>query len=110
MNRETEIDLNQFVPKVQFELIPIKNLVSNQDYQRNLSIKHVQKVASHFDLQQINPVKVSRRNGINYPAPEKHLSGAWSMMILFTKRKQISLQTSLNTRNRYPPMKSSWQT
>lgn len=36
MNRETEIDLNQFVPKVQFELIPIKNLVSNQDYQRNL--------------------------------------------------------------------------
>ena len=59
MNRETEIDLNQFVPKVQFELIPIKNLVSNQDYQRNLSIKHVQKVASHFDLQQINPVKVS---------------------------------------------------
>ena len=109
MNHETEIDLNQFVPKVQFELIPIKNLVSNQDYQRNLSIKHVQKVASHFDLQQINPVKVSRRNGINYVF-KKRLSGAWSMMILFTKRKQISLQTSLNTRNRYPPMKSSWRT
>ena len=72
MNRETEIDLNQFVPKVQFELIPIKNLVSNQDYQRNLSIKHVQKVASHFDLQQINPVKVSRRNGINYVFNGQH--------------------------------------
>ena len=37
MNRGTEIDLNQFVPKVQFELIPIKNLVSNQD----LSLIHI---------------------------------------------------------------------
>ena len=29
-------DHSMFVPKVHFELIPIKNLVSNQDYQRNL--------------------------------------------------------------------------
>ena len=27
-------ELDLFVPKVHFELIPIKNLVSNQDYQR----------------------------------------------------------------------------
>ena len=55
-----------FIPDVHFELIPIKNLVSNQEYQRNLSIQHVKKAAEHFDIYQINPVKVSRRDGINY--------------------------------------------
>ena len=55
-----------FIPDVHFELIPIKNLVSNQEYQRNLSIHHVKKAAEHFDLYQVNPVKVSRRNGVNY--------------------------------------------
>ena len=30
-------DLNRFVPNVHFEQIPIKNLVSNQEYQRPLS-------------------------------------------------------------------------
>ena len=65
-------DYKRFVPNVNFEMIPIKNLVSNQDYQRNLSIKHVQKAASHFDLYQINPVKVSRRNGINYVFNGQH--------------------------------------
>ena len=58
--------INPFVPNVHFEQIPIKNLVSNQDYQRNLSQKHIEKAAAEFDLYQINPVKVSRRNGINY--------------------------------------------
>ena len=67
-----EIDLNQFVPKVHYELIPIKNLVSNQDYQRNISIKHVQRAAANFDLYQINPVKVSRRDGINYVFNGQH--------------------------------------
>lgn len=65
-------NLEQFVPRVQFELIPIKNLVSNQDYQRNLSQKHVEDAASHFDLYQINPVKVSRRNGVNYVFNGQH--------------------------------------
>ena len=59
-------DLSMYVPNVHFEQIPIKNLVSDQEYQRNLSIKHVRKAAENFDLYQINPVKVSRRNGINY--------------------------------------------
>lgn len=67
-----EIDLNPFVPKVHYELIPIKNLVSNQDYQRNISIKHVQRAAANFDLYQINPVKVSRRDGINYVFNGQH--------------------------------------
>lgn len=65
-------DLSVFVPNVHFEQIPIKNLVSNQDYQRNLSMKHVEKAAAHFDLYQINPVKVSRRDGINYVFNGQH--------------------------------------
>jgi len=67
-----ETDLSAFVPNVHFEQIPIKNLVSNQDYQRNLSIKHVQKAAANFNLYQINPVKVSRREGVNYVFNGQH--------------------------------------
>jgi len=63
---------NEFIPAVHFELIPIKNLVSNQEYQRNLSIKHIQRTASHFDLYQINPVKVSFRDGRNYVINGQH--------------------------------------
>jgi hypothetical protein len=64
--------LDQFVPNVYFEKIPIKNLVSNQDYQRNLSQSHIEKAAENFDLYQINPVKVSRRDGINYVFNGQH--------------------------------------
>lgn len=63
---------NPFVPNVHFEQIPIRNLVSNQDYQRNLSRKHIEKAAENFDLYQINPVKVSRRDGINYVFNGQH--------------------------------------
>lgn len=65
-------DTNMYVPNVHFEQIQIKNLVSDQNYQRNLSIKHVEKAAKNFDLYQINPVKVSRRNGINYVFNGQH--------------------------------------
>ena len=65
-------DYSVFVPKVHFEQIPIKNLVSNQEYQRNLSVSHVQRTVENFDLYQINPVKVSRRNGINYVFNGQH--------------------------------------
>ncbi len=65
-------DYREFVPDVHFELIPIKRLVSNQDYQRNLSMQHIKKTADNFDLYQINPVKVSRRNGINYVFNGQH--------------------------------------
>lgn len=63
---------NLFVPAVHFELIPIKNLVSNQDYQRNLSQSHIARTVANFDLYQINPVKVSRRDGINYVFNGQH--------------------------------------
>lgn len=65
-------DYSLFVPNVHFEKIPIKNLVSNQKYQRNLSQSHVAKAAANFDLYQINPVKVSRRDGINYVFNGQH--------------------------------------
>lgn len=61
-----------YLPKVTFEAIPIKDLVSSQEYQREISNAHVQKAAENFDLYQINPVKVSRRNGINYVFNGQH--------------------------------------
>ena len=65
-------DFLQFVPDVVFEKIPIRNLVANQDYQRNLSESQILRAAEDFDLFQINPVKVSRRNGINYVVDGQH--------------------------------------
>lgn len=65
-------ELSKYVPNCVFDLIPIKNLVSNQKYQRNLSTVHVKRAAENFDLHQVNPVKVSRRNGINYVVNGQH--------------------------------------
>ena len=65
-------DFSEFVPNVFFEQIPIKNLVSNQEYQRNLSIRHIQRTIAHFDLNQVNPVKVSRRGGLSYVINGQH--------------------------------------
>ena len=65
----------RFVPNVHFELIPIKNLVSNQKYQRSLSQTQIDRASADFDLHQVNPVKVSRRAGINYVFNGQHTSG-----------------------------------
>jgi len=65
-------EFSAFIPKAHFEQIAIKNLVSNQEYQRNLSISHVRRTVNNFDLYQINPVKVSRRDGINYVFNGQH--------------------------------------
>ena len=65
-------DFSMFVPKVHFELIPIQNLVSSQEYQRGLSPSQVDNAAANFDLHQINPVKVSRRDGVNYVVNGQH--------------------------------------
>ena len=61
-----------FVPNVHFEQIPIRNLVSNQEYQRNLSQTHIARAVANFDPDQINPVKVSRRDGINHVFNGQH--------------------------------------
>lgn len=65
-------DLRKFVPNVHFELVPIKDLVSNQEYQRTLSMNHVKKAVEEFDLNQINPIKVSRRDGAYYVFNGQH--------------------------------------
>lgn len=67
-----EFDYSLFVPNVHFEQIRICDLVSNQDYQRALSKDHIQRTADNFDLYQINPCKVSRRDGINYVFDGQH--------------------------------------
>lgn len=63
---------NEFMGRIHYERIPIKNLVSNQDYQRALSDLHVRRAVENFDPYQINPVKVSRRDGINYVFNGQH--------------------------------------
>ena len=60
------------IPNANFKLIPIKDLVSNQEYQRPLSESHILKAIEEFDVYQINPVKVSRRNGFNYVFDGQH--------------------------------------
>lgn len=72
MNNIINDDFSEFIPNVKFELIQIKNLTSNQEYQRNISMKHVERAAKAFDPYQINPIKVSRRNGINYVFNGQH--------------------------------------
>ncbi len=62
----------EFIPQVHYELIQIKNLVSSQDYQRDLVGNHIEETADDFDVYQLNPVKVSRRNGINYVYNGQH--------------------------------------
>jgi hypothetical protein len=65
-------ELRKYVPNVHFELVPIRDLVSNQEYQRSISMFHVKKAVEEFDLNQINPIKVSRRDGINYVFNGQH--------------------------------------
>lgn len=58
-------DFSAFIPDVVFEQIPIKSLVSNQEYQRNLSMVHIKRMVTAFDKYQINPVKISYRDDLN---------------------------------------------
>ena len=78
---------------------------SSQEYQRNISMRHVKDAAAHFDLNQVNPVKVSRREGTNMsltasiplrllpwsPAPVILRSGVWSMTTWNTPMGQTLL-------------------
>ena len=60
------------IPDVTFELIPISSLVSSQEYQRPLSETHIRNTLDEFDVFQLNPVKVSRRDGVNYIIDGQH--------------------------------------
>ncbi len=109
--------LNEFVPRVHFELIPIKDLVSNQDYQRALSMAQVKKAVENFDLNQINPIKVSRRDGVNYVFNGQHTaeiiamaSGSretpvWCMIyddLVYEQEADIFANQMTNVRNLQP--------
>lgn len=74
MNEDGSLTEQQLrcIPDISFELIPIKNLVSNQEYQRPLSEGHIRRALEEFDVYQINPVKVSRRDGTNYVFDGQH--------------------------------------
>ncbi len=61
-----------YIPRVNFELIPICELTCDQVYQRALSEKQVRKTSDNFDPFQINPVKVSKRDGKNYVIDGQH--------------------------------------
>ena len=112
------------IPDVSFELIPIRNLVSNQEYQRPLSENHIRKALEEFDVYQINPVKVSRRDGINYVFDGQHTieiiaseSGSrdtpvWCMIYddLRYKEEAISLPTSKSTSRHCPLSRPSRRT
>jgi hypothetical protein len=54
---------SHLIPNVDFAMILIKNLTSNQNYQRELCLPAIERTAAHFDLFQVNPVKISRRDG-----------------------------------------------
>ena len=55
---EMELNARQkaCIPDVTFELIPINQLESDQEYQRNLSESHIKKAVEDFDVNQINAV------------------------------------------------------
>ena len=72
MEQANETGLDRFVPNVRFEKIPIKDLYANQQYQRNLSETAILKMVEDFDVFQINPVKVSVRDGVNYVFDGQH--------------------------------------
>lgn len=65
-------EIMAYVPMVHYELIRIRDLVSNQNYQRSLSEDHVEKTVKNFNLYLVNPVKVSRRDGTNYVFDGQH--------------------------------------
>ena len=71
-NSYADVLSNPFIPNVRFELISISNLVSDQNYQRNLSKQKILKAVKDFNPYQINPVKVSRREGLNYVFDGQH--------------------------------------
>lgn len=63
---------NPYLPEVKFEAIRICDLVCNQQYQRKLSRRNVRRAAKNYDPCQVNPVKVSRRDGVNYVMNGQH--------------------------------------
>ena len=67
-------ELQRYVPNVHFEQIPIKNLVSDQNYQRNLSLRHVEKAVGMALIMCLMD-SILLKSWHWYPIPVKLLSG-----------------------------------
>ena len=74
-----------FVPNVHFELIPMSNLVSNQDYQRKLSQRHIERTVANFHLYHINPV----RDILDNNKAERHLRGGEATKKKYKIQKEL---------------------
>jgi len=62
----------KYMKSLRMEQLIIKNLVSNQKYQRGLCMMHVERTAQNFDVHQINPPKISFRDGLYYVINGQH--------------------------------------
>ncbi|MFR3384969.1 MAG: DUF6551 family protein [Lachnospiraceae bacterium] len=71
MDGNTE-DLQSLFPKCILSKYLLKIYVQIKIINVIFPSNHVQRAAANFDLYQINPVKVSRRDGINYVFNGQH--------------------------------------
>lgn len=80
-NREGKIaEFEALMPRFEFQKITIKNLVVEEKYQRKLSMLQVMKIANNFDPFQVNPIKVNRRDGVNYIFDGQHTKEAIAIL------------------------------
>lgn len=56
----------------EYAALPAKELVSSQQYQRDISKKHIKDIMDDFDPYQVNPIKVAYRNGRYYVFDGQH--------------------------------------
>ena len=73
-------DFEAFLSRFENQMIAIKNLVVDEKYQRKLSMAHVMKIVNNFDPFQVNPVKVNKRDGINYVMDGNHTKEAIAIL------------------------------
>lgn len=74
------IDLDAIMPPCEHQKIAIKYLVVDEKYQRKLSMVQVMKIVNNFDPFQVNPIKVNRRDGINYVFDGQHTKEALAIL------------------------------
>ena len=55
-----------------YAVLPAKDLVSSQEYQRNINKRHIKGIMDDFDPYQVNPIKVAYRNGKYYVFDGQH--------------------------------------
>ena len=74
------LNLDEIMPPCEFQKIAIKYLAVDEKYQRKLSMVQVMKIVNNFDPFQVNPIKVNRRDGINYVFDGNHTKEALAIL------------------------------